>query len=92
MQGWQRYGEKRTQGIFGTCVASKQPLRRNVQKVLARKSLGKIYCSSLTPLFCFPQILDKENIKEGVPRFGPVFCCFFHASDTGDLNSYFQLK
>ena len=35
------------------------------------------------------QILDKENTKEGVLRFGPVFCCFFHASDTGDLNSYF---
>ena len=38
------------------------------------------------------QILDKESIKEGVPSFGPVFCCFFHASDTGDLNSYFQLN
>ena len=63
MQGWQRYGEKGTQGIFGTCVASKQPLRRNVQKVLAWKSLGKTYCSSLTPLFCLPLSSSTKRIS-----------------------------
>ena len=63
MQGWQRYGEKGTQDIFGTCVASKQPLTRNVQRVLARKSLGKIYWSSLTPLFCFPLRSSTKRIS-----------------------------
>ena len=63
-QGWQRYGEKGTQGISGTCVASKQPLRRNVQKVLARKSLGKIHCSSLTPSFCLPP----RSLTKRIPR------------------------
>lgn len=65
MQGWQRYGEKGAQGIFRTCVVSKQPLEEECTKGPGKEVVGKDLLFFINLTFAFHSVPQQREYQGG---------------------------
>lgn len=96
IQAWWRHGEKGSpRHIWNMCgfqTVSEQECTE-YQRPWERKSLGKICCSSLTPLFCLPlRFLTKRVPKWEFLALDQSSVAFSVVQIQETLNSYFQLE